>query len=251
MNLNYVYAAELGFGGYSLNGLTADAYAVPLSYSLRDLPREGWTLSLLAPLQLGVYSLRVTDTDGERISINEQSVALVPGAEVEIPLGDHTVLKPFAQFGVGHAFGVASGSANAYIYMAGARAVSQWQAGSTTLLVGNALIYAGDAAMGSGFCEHYVSAQLGGEVRHPLGFRVKALTPDIGVYSIYYYYPSPLVFSRFLMPDLKISNQGEIGVSIGSATPFRLLGLENPRIGAGIIFGGGLNVWHISFTFPF
>ncbi|MBS0379468.1 MAG: hypothetical protein JSS29_13345 [Proteobacteria bacterium] len=251
MNLNYVYAAELGFGGYSLDGLNANAYTVPLSYSFRDVPREGLTLNLLAPLQLGIYSLTVTDTDGERISINEQSVALVPGAELEIPVGDHTVLKPFAQFGVGHAFGVDSGSANAYIYMTGARAVSQWQVGATTLSLGNALIYAGDAAMGSGFSEHYVSVQLGGEARHPLGFRMKALTPDIGVYSIYYHYPSPLVFSRFLMPELKISNQGEIGVSIGSATPFRLLGLENPRIGVGIIFGGGLNVWHVSFAFPF
>jgi hypothetical protein len=251
VNLNYVYAAELGFGGYSLDGLTAQVYTLPFEYAWSDTARDSSTLRLLAPLQFGVYSLKVTATDGERISINQQSVALVPGAQLEIPIGSRTVFKPFAQFGVGHAFGVETGSANAYLYMAGARAVSQWQVASATISLGNALIYAGDAAMGAGFSEHYVSAQLGLEVRHPLGFRIGALTPDLGVHAIYYYYPLPLVFSRYLMPELKISNQGELGFSVGSATPFRLLGLSNPRIGAGIIFGDGLNVWHISFAFPF
>jgi len=71
------------------------------------------------------------------------------------------------------------------------------------------------------------------------------------VYTIYYYYPVPLVFSRFLQPDLKIANQGEIGFSVGSATELRFVGLSNPRIGVGFIFGGGLTVLHINFGFQF
>jgi hypothetical protein len=92
---------------------------------------------------------------------------------------------------------------------------------------------------------------LGVELRHPLGFMIGTLRPDLGVYTIYYYYPVPLVFSRFLEPELKIVNQGEVGFSIGSATQFRLLGLSNPRIGAGFIFGGGLTVLRINFGFQF
>ena len=251
VNLNYVYAAELGFGGYSLNGLTAQVYTLPLEYTFHDVARNGWALRILAPIQLGLYSLKVTDTNGERISINQQSVAVVPGAELEIPVGSRTVLKPFGQFGVGHAFGVDVGSPNFYVFLAGARAVSQWQVGATTISLGNAIIYAGDSPIGSGFSEHYVSLQLGVELRHPLGFRIGTLAPDFGMYAIYYYYPVPLVFSRFLEPELKIANQGEIGFSIGSATQFRLLGLPNPRIGAGFIFGGGLTVLRINFGFPF
>jgi hypothetical protein len=251
VNLNYVYAAELGFGGYSLNGLTAEAYTLPLEYTLFDVSRNGWAFRILAPIELGLYSLKVTDTNGERISIEQQSVALVPGAELEIPVGSRTVLKPFGQFGVGHAFGVQGGSPNAYIFLAGIRALSQWRAGATTISFGNAIIYAGDRGIGSGFSEHYVSLQLGVELRHPLGFRIGTLAPDLGVYTIYYYYPIPLVFSRFLEPELKIASQGEIGFSIGSATQFRFLGLSNPRIGAGLILGGGLTVLHINFGFQF
>ena len=251
VNLNYVYAAELGFGGYSLNGLTAEVYTVPLEYTVHDVMRDGWALRILAPIQLGLYSLKVTDTDGERISINQQSVALVPGAELQIPVATRTVLKPFGQFGVGHAFGVDSGSPNAYIFLGAARALTQWHMGATTFSIGNAMIWAGDRAIGSGFSEHYVSLQFGAELRHPLGFSIGTLAPDLGVYTIYYYYSVPLVFSRFLQPDLKIANQGEIGFSVGSATEFRFVGLSNPRIGVGFIFGGGLTVLHINFGFQF
>jgi hypothetical protein len=251
VNLNYVYAAELGFGGYSLDGLTAQVFTLPLDYTLHDVLRDGWALRILAPIQLGLYSLKVTDTNGERISINQQSVAVVPGAELEIPIGNRTVFKPFGQFGVGHTFGLDAGSPNFYVFLAGARAVSQWHPGTTTISLGDAIIFAGDSPIGSGFSEHYVSLQLGVELRHPLGFRMGTLAPDLGVYTIYYYYPVPLVFSRFLEPELKIVNQGEIGFSIGSATEFRLLGLPNPRIGAGFIFGGGLTVLRINFGFQF
>ncbi len=38
---------------------------------------------------------------------------------------------------------------------------------------------------------------------------------------------------------------------MGSARPLRFLVLLNPRIGAGVVFGGGPTVWHINFRFPF
>ena len=66
VNLNYVYAAELGFGGYSLRGLTAQVYTLPLDYTWQDVLRDGWALKILTPIQLGLYSLKVTDTNGER-----------------------------------------------------------------------------------------------------------------------------------------------------------------------------------------
>lgn len=251
VNLNYVYAAELGFGGYSLSGLTAQVYELPLSYTFPGFLKDDWALKLLAPVQAGFYSLDVTDTDGERISFRQQSLAFVPGAELQIPVGGNTVVKPFGQFGVGHAFGTDVGSPNAYIYMAGIRMLTQWHVDAATVSLGNAVIYAGDSAIGSAFSEHYVTLQSGVEWRHALGFRVDTLVPDVGLYAIYYYYPLPLVFSRFLEPELKITQQGEIGFSIGSATEFRFLGLRNPRVGAGYIFGGGLNALRVNFGFQF
>lgn len=251
VNLNYVYAASLGFGGYSLDGLTADVYTLPFSYTLRGVIYDDWSLRLLAPVQGGMYTFRAFDTNGQRISINQWSIAAVAGAELQIPLGERLVVKPFAQFGIVHAFGDDVGNPDAYVYLAGARSVAQWQAGDYTFSLGNAIIYAGDNTIGSGFAEHYVSLQIGGEVRRPLGFQIGKWTPDPGVYAANYYYPAPLQFSRFLRSPLQITDQVEIGFSVGSATPLGISWLNDLRIGVGFVFGGGLNVWHINFGFPF
>ncbi|HEY0425960.1 MAG TPA: hypothetical protein VGC82_21770 [Rhodopila sp.] len=251
VNLNYVYAAQLGFGGYSLAGLSADVYTLPLADTLQNLPYEGWALKLLLPVQAGIYSFRATDVGGQRIAIDQQSVSVVPGAELQIPLGERIVMKPFAQVGEAHAFGTGAGNADSWIFLAGVRALTQWHAGDYTISLGNAVVYAGDQTIGPGFAEHYVSLQLGAEVRRPLGFQVGDIAPDIGVYVADYYYPAPLQFSRFLKPTLRVANQNEIGLSIGSATPFQMLWLANPRIGVGFVFGGGLNVWHVNFGFQF
>jgi hypothetical protein len=248
--VNYVYAASLGFGGYSLGGLSANVYALPLSYTLDNAPRDGWSLKLLAPIQLGIYDFSST-VEGQHISLTQQSLSVVPGLELQIPMTDNFAVKPFAQAGMGHTFGAGTGNPDAWIYMAGIRSLAQWRRGDYTFSLGNAAIFAGDQPIGSGFTERYVSLQIAAEIRHPLGFKIGDWRPDLGVFAAEYYYPQALSFSRFLHDPLLISNQNEIGFSIGSADPLKFLWMSNPRIGAGIVFGGGLTVYHINFGFPF
>lgn len=250
VTVNYVYAASLGFGGYSLSGLTANVYTLPLSDTLTDFLRPGWSLKLLMPVQVGTYQFDGS-FEGRSFSISQQSVTAVPGAELHIPLTSNFVLKPFAQGGFGHTFGSDVGNADAWVWLAGVRSVAEWHAGDYTLSLGNGVIYAGDNTVGPGPGERYVSLQVGGEVRRPLGFKIGGLAPDLGIFAAAYYYPTPLSFSRFLHNPLEISYQTEFGFSIGSAEPFKLLWLSNPRIGAGIVFGGGLTVYHVNFGFPF
>jgi hypothetical protein len=250
VNLNYVYAASLGFGGYSLAGLEANVYTLPLAQTLENVPANGWSLKLLLPIQLGFYNFKAT-LGGQHVDLNQQSISVVPGAELQIPVNDRFMIKPFAQFGAVHAFGVGGQNPDAYVYLAGARSVAQWQVNDYTLSLGNGIVYAGDNTIGSGFAEHYVSLQLAGEVRRPLNFKIGEWTPDLGLYAADYFYPAPLVFSRFLRSPLKVHNQNEIGFSIGAAESFKFLWFSNPRIGAGFVFGGGLNVYHVNFGFPF
>jgi hypothetical protein len=248
--VNYVYAASLGFGGYSVGGLSANVYALPLSNTLHDFPRDGWSLKLLMPVQFGVYNFDA-DFQGRHISLTQQSLSVVPGAELQIPITDNFDVKPFAQFGLGHSFGAGDGNPDAWIYLAGVRSLAQWRVGEYTVSVGDGVVFAGDQPIGSGFTERYVSLQVAGEIRRPVGFTIGSWRPDLGIYAAEYYYPSPLSFSRFLRDPLHISNQNEVGFSIGSADPMMLLRLANPRIGAGVVFGGGLTVYHVNFGFPF
>lgn len=250
VNLNYVYAASLGFGGYSIGGLTTNVYTLPLFNTVHDFPADGWSLKMMLPVQAGLYHFS-GDLAGRSITLNQQSIAVVPGAELQIPVANRLVVKPFAQFGAGYSFGPQVGNPGAWIYLAGVRSVAQWRAGDYTLSLGNGIVYAGDATIGPGPAENYLSLQLAGEIRRPLGFQVGGVKPDLGLFVANYYYPAPLRFSRFLRSELHVHDQMEIGLSLGSAEPMNILWLANPRIGAGYVFGGGLQVWHINFGFPF
>lgn len=250
VDVNYVYAANLGFGGYSIGGLNASVYTLPLETGFDDVFGKGWRLRLLLPIQGGLYHFKGTLGD-ETVTLDQQSVAAMPGAELDIPVTSNFVVKPFAQGGMVHVFGADGANPNDWIYMAGARSGAEWQAGAYTLSLGNGVVFAGDQTMGPGVSDNYVSLQLGGEVRRPLGFTIGNWTPDLGVYAVNYYYPEPLDFSRFLRPDLKVHNQDEIGITLGSAKPLSLFWLSNPRIGLSYVFGDGLSVWNVNFGFPF
>jgi hypothetical protein len=250
VRVNYVYASNLGFGGYALAGLTASVFSLPLATTF-DLDHDGWKLKVSAPIQLGLYSFRTTFM-GTNVSLKQQSLGVVPGLELQVPVGERVTLKPFIDAGAIHAFGATSEAPNSWVYTVGLRALTRFQVGDDwTLLIGNGALFAGDSTIGRGFQESYTSIQNGVGIRRPLGLSIGGFEPDVGVYAAYYYYPKPLQFSRFLNPPLRVSNQGEIGVTLGSALPFEFLGTSNPRLGAGYVFGDGLTVWDVSFGFPF
>ena len=71
---------RVGFGGDSLDGLTANVYGLALSKTFSDLPYDGWSVKLLMPIQFGVYSFKANFA-GQDISVSQQSLSLVPGAE--------------------------------------------------------------------------------------------------------------------------------------------------------------------------
>lgn len=248
VRLNYVYAANLGFGGYAIGGLTADVFSLPLATTF-DVGDDGWKLRVKAPIQLGIYSFQGSFL-GTKLSVNQQSLGVIPGLELQVPVGERVTLKPFVDLGGIHGFGTTGGAANSWVYTVGVRAVTRFQVGDDwTLLIGNGALFAGDS--GGGFTENYTSIQNGIGIRRPLGISFNGFEPDVGVYTAWSCSPKPLEFSRFLDPPLRVSNQGEIGVTLGSALPFEVLGTRNPRIGAGYVFGEGLTVWHVSFGFPF
>jgi hypothetical protein len=196
-----------------------------------------------------VYRFRATDVSGTRIAIDQHTLAVVPGLELQIPMSPRWTLKPFADFGVGRL--LESPGTPAYIFATGVRSAVALKRGDYTFTLGNGLFYAGDASFGRSDLEDYGAIENGIEIRRPLGLTLHGFEPDLGVYAIYYYYPKPLVFTRFLQEPLKISHQGEIGFSIGSATPLDLWIARDPRVGIGYVFGGGLSVLRVSFGFPF
>ncbi len=255
VTVNYVYATQLGIGGYEVGGLDVQVFTLPLSKTF-ELDRRTdvgdgerpWKLKVKVPVSLGLYEFSGTDTDDSALSANVETLAVIPGVELQIPMTQQWTLKPFVDAGLGH--GLSSDGRAAYIYTVGGRSLVEWPVGDYTLMLGNGLIYAGNAAFGDRV-EDYTVIETGFGARRPVGFEIWDIEPEIGVYGIHYYYPEPLVFKRFLQAPLEVRNQFELAMTVGSATPFELGPITDPRIGIGYIFGDDLEVLRISFGFPF
>src|SRR4051812_45147836 len=59
VSVNYVYAAQLGFGSYHVGGLSVSVYSLPVEYTLRDVLLD-WRLKVGLPLLYGTYDFNKT-----------------------------------------------------------------------------------------------------------------------------------------------------------------------------------------------
>jgi hypothetical protein len=255
VTVNYVYAAQLGIGGYEVGGLKVEVYTLPLSQTFDldpdDTPGDGgrpWRLKVKAPVNLGLYDFSGTDTDGSPVTASVQTLAVIPGLELQIPMSDSWTLKPFVDAGLGR--NLASDGHFAYIYTVGAKSLVEQPWNDYTLMLGNGVFLAGNGTFGDSV-EDYSAIETGLGIRRAVGFDMWGIEPDLGVYGIYYYYPEALEFQRYRQSTLKVRNQFEIAMSLGSADSFEIGPFANPRIGVGYIFGDGLEVLRINFGFPF
>lgn len=275
IRVNYVYASQLGIGSYSIGGLSVKTFTLPFSVlrpwsAVFDLPppidhNDDWQVRLEFAPSFGDFHFKVNDPEFGKIDIRQRTFALTPGLEVIAPVNDIWALKPLARVGLGKivtSSGRGAGDDNFFVtYTAGLRSLVEVPIGRYTAALGNGIIYAGNNELGGSDSADYWAIETGLELRRSLGFRLGDLgigalgsadvIPEIGIFAIQYHFPDPLQFSRFREAPLEVRNQLELGLTLGSATPWTLLSFSNPRIGVSYIFGDGLDVFRINFGFPF
>jgi hypothetical protein len=246
VTVNYVYAAQLGFGGYRVGGLSVEVYTLPLAYTLPEAV-AGWDLTLYLPLQYGHYHFK-TNFNGLELTASADTLAAIPGVGLEIPLLPGWTLSPYGEWGFGTPL---EGGQTAYIYGVGVSSLYEWPWRSFRLGLGTGFSYAGNKEFHGGQGEAFGDVKNGVEARHPLGFTVKHLTPDAGVFFVEHHFLPDAKFSRFDQPPLTVVDQYEFGLSFGSSTPIGLWFLEGQRIGVSYRFGDGLNAVRMNLGFPF
>ena len=111
VSVNYVYAAQLGIGSYEVGGLSVDVFTLPLAITRPlgdvigpDLPvdnPEGWRVRFKLPVSFGVFDFEADDPEFGRIDIDQYTLAVVPGVELQVPVNDRWTLKPFVDLGPG------------------------------------------------------------------------------------------------------------------------------------------------------
>jgi hypothetical protein len=257
VQVNLPYAVQFEFGSYDVGGLSVNVFRVPVPHTFVLGPEEdAWRLVLTGYLGYGHFSFE-TRVFGPQITASEDLVFVLPQAELQIPLRRGWTVKPYVAAGLGGTFNASAaveGQPGGQLhvdegviplYAAGISNLFEVPVRDFLLSFGTKLAGAGDGSQG------YGTLQNGLEVRHPIGFRVKGLAPDVGVSFVHYYFFPSAKFSLPGQLPLEVSHQFEFGISVGAAKPATLWIFENPRIGVSYRFGDRLTGFRVNFGFPF
>jgi len=142
--VNYVYAGQLGFGAYELGGLSVQIYKLPLAYTFPFGKNQAWEVKVKMPLVYGRYKFKTPQQISEqqiKQSETVESVSVVPGIELQLPLHRRWSLRPFVEWGPIKDF---SGGPWSYVYAIGARSLLSYDWRRFQVNFGNALLYAGN-----------------------------------------------------------------------------------------------------------
>jgi hypothetical protein len=264
--VNYVYAAQLGFGGYRVGGLNVRLYSLPIAFKIDDVLGD-WDLQVAMPIQYGDYDVSARLDDGSRVKGTSHTLAVEPKLKLEIPVVPRVWrISLIGAWGFGSTFSssarVVDGSgartpvpvdeSGFYTYQIAASSLLEHRVGKWTFGLGNSFGYAGNSSLeGDPSVEGYGEISAGVEARHPLGFEAWSAVPDASLFFIYDFFTPRLQFTRVSRDDLEVQNLYEVGVTFGSETPLDVPLLHDLRIGASYQFGSDLDAVRLSFGFPF
>jgi hypothetical protein len=271
-SVNYVYAAQLGFGGYRVGGLSVNVYSLPIQFTLRDVFLD-WRLKVAFPILYGDYEFDGTvEYMGQplRVKVDQRTLSAEPKLKLEVPVLEPWTMSLIGAWGFGSTFDTEvrgrlgdgpyvrdpdlEGERWYYTYQVGISSLLQHHVERWTLSLGNAFVYAGTADFETeDDVEAYGAIETGVDARHPLGFRIMGYEPDASLFFIWYYFTPSLEFTRVGREALEVDNVYEIGLTFGAdrETPFHIPVLGDPRIGVSYRVGNDLDAVRVNFGFPF
>ncbi|MCM0148732.1 hypothetical protein KCN56_09185 [Photobacterium galatheae] len=274
VQVNYVYTTQFGFGQYSVGGLDAEVFSLPLAFSFDDVFQSA-TLDLLMPVTYGRYRFSTDgDFQGNAVSAhaNSESLAIQPMLMLNIPLSETVQISPLIAWGPGRNFGadgqiIVDGETYAveldeawfYTYQLGVSSLFQHDSGAYQFLYGMAFVWAGNGDWGNGTAsnnaEAYGTFYSGAEVRHPIGVYLGSIPLNAGIFAIYHRFTPSLQFTRPGRGDLSVQQIIELGVSLGTDTSGNLpyVGdlLDDFRIGVSYQTNDNFHGVRLNFGFPF
>jgi len=245
---NYAFSTHLGSGLYSSSGGTVQVYRVAGGFTLRSDWTGGLGLELRIPVTFGFYDFELGDALESGLPDRLATLAIVPELRSVFAVAENWRLVPFVAAGVGRDF--SEGRAN-YILAAGSRSLATFGWRSFDLYLGNRLVYAGYTTTELDFGDDFGALESGLDARHSLGFSLNGHAVDGGVFLMnYLYFVSPELI-RFYGKPLSVDVQWELGVTLGTMTPWKVVGLPIPRIGVSYRVGSGVTTFRLVVGGPF
>ena len=220
-------------------------YRLPFAFHLRSLDEHPWGLRVTFPLSLS--SLRIEDTSDVGGFVKKLAiVALVPGVELELPVGERVLLRPFVEAGMGKG---SDGGGVEVLYGVGLRGRIVQPIRRLHLTVGGAATRK-KAATSVRVYDHYSIFEAGADAQVPLGFSIRQKAARGGVYTIARAFDG-LEIRREGEPPIFLGRQFEVGGSFATAPNLRVWKITLPWIAAGYQFGKVVSGVRLYATFPY
>lgn len=225
-----------------LSMAAGDSLGGELGWTLRSLEEHPWGVRLLLPV-----TVAFTDFDfGEGEALDSlTTLSVVPTGEFLFPLGEKWMLRPF--FGLGGAWLIDTHHEIA-IMTTGLRAEYTQPIGTHTLArVLPRVRYDANLNRPDGLLGDWARVDVAFELRRAFGHgQGRRFQPGIYVQAFWYFDDIDLDDVPGVTPDVT-ENQLELGVSLGSTTPYKILGIPLPRVFLGYRFNQDLQAFVISF----
>lgn len=249
-SINVAYANILGTGIYQVGDRNAYVLHIPLEFDLYEPEDADWSLNLLLPATVGVLDADWGDLiGGDLDGSNLQTLGLTPGIEVNIPLADHWILKPFIEGG--YVFDMKE-DYDAWFYMGGVSSLLSYQLGDYTIGLGAKVIVAEQRPVYRGEVTGVGVINLGVDVRRLLDMQLGNQRLELGAFAIVSRYFDDLDLLSIEDDRFHIENTYEIGLTLGTVQPYRFLGMDWERVGIGYMWGDdGLESITFNMGFPF
>jgi hypothetical protein len=219
-------------------------YRIPVSIPLRDAEAHAWGLDLTLPVTLGGYDISAVLVDG-LFADNIQTYSVVPGLELQVPVGSHWMVKPFAELGI---TGGEAGSSDV-LWGIGTRTRAGYAAGRMRYTLGGAAEYragGGDRSL----VEHYSLLGVVADGQGRLPFTVGGRTARAGLFAGYRFL-TDATLRTLEADDLEIRHQIEAGLSFSTTPALKLWFVSVPWIGVSYRAAGALSGVRVYLAFPF
>jgi len=245
---NYAFATQLGSGIYRVDERTIQVYRLAGPINLRRTDVDQWGLRLLIPVTFGFYNFKIEDVVDIGLPSALGTLAIVPMLESGYHLKGAWWVGPFLGFGAGKDF---SGGEFNWIYALGLRSYVIFPGKHVDTRLGNRLVYTGYTNKEMGFVDDFAFLETGVDLRRPVGIALGGFDIDASIFGAnYIYFISPHIVRADREP-VEMRTEWEVGFTVGTAEPWKVLKITMPRLGLSYRFGTGTDAVRIIIGNPF
>ena len=228
------FATQLGSGIYKVDESTIQVYRFAPSFNLRSVENRKWGMRLQFPLTFGFYDFTITDVIIEGLPRHLTTIALVPSLEIPIVVTETWFLTPFAAIGVGKDLSVGSTS---FIYATGLSSLALFSFDREDIRLGNRFVYTGYTNKHLTFQDDFSFLESGLDIRRSLGIRMWRHDLAGSLFGVNYLKVASPQVVRQIEKSVDLRANWELGFTLGTVEPWKLMGLRLPRLGLGFRFG--------------